>query len=88
MNGNAPIKKFAVGGVHASIWENEGIDKEGNPRVYNSISLSKNYKDKNGEWKSTGSLRAHDLPKAILALQKAYEFSVLKEPELASTAEL
>ena len=31
------------------------------------------------EWKKTNSLRSTDLPKAILALQKAFEFTMLKE---------
>jgi hypothetical protein len=74
-----PIKKFGVGGISVAIWENEG--KEGNG--YCSVSFERRYKDKGGEWKSTTSLKANDLPKAILALEKAYEFIALKaqEPE-------
>ena len=71
-----PIKKFAVGGIQVAVWENEG--KEG--RNYYSVSFDKRYKDKNDEWKSSSSLRANDIPKAILALEKAYEFLSLKEP--------
>ena len=36
-------------------------------------------KDKEGNWKSSGSLMAGDLPKAILALQKAFEYVSLHE---------
>ena len=79
-----PVKKFSVGGVQAAVWENEG--KEG--RSFYSVSFDRRYKDKNDEWKSTSSLKANDLPKAILALQKAYEFVSLKELEVEAGKEL
>jgi len=62
-----------------SIWENEGLSQEGVPTSYKSVSFDRRYKDKTGEWKSTNSLRANDLPKAVLILQKAYEYLVLTE---------
>ncbi len=74
---SSPVKKFGVGGVQVAIWENQG--KEGNS--FYTVSFDKRYKDKNDEWKSSNSLTKNDLPKAILALQKAYEFIALKEPE-------
>lgn len=70
-----PVQKISVGGIQAAIWENPG--KEGT--AYYSISLDKRYKDSNNQWKSSSSLKTTDLPKAILALQKAYEFLMLKE---------
>ncbi len=70
-----PIQKISVSGVSAAVWENAG--KEG--KTYFSVSLEKRYKTETGEWKNTGSLRTADLPKAVLALQKAYEFLVIKE---------
>ena len=73
-----PIKKFSVGGIQLAIWENEGQEN----RKFYSVSFDRRYKDKEGNWKSTTSLGANDLPKAILALQKAYEFIALKEPEV------
>ena len=72
-----PEKKFSVGCIQVAIWENEG--KEGNK--FQTVSFDKRYKDKNDEWKSSSSLKANDIPKAILALQKAYEYLSLKEPE-------
>ena len=38
-----------------------------------NVTLQKGYKDKEGVWKNTGKLRVNELPKAILALQKAYD---------------
>ncbi|MFA4855546.1 MAG: hypothetical protein WC634_03115 [archaeon] len=77
---NLPTKKFGVGGISVAVWENQG--KEGNN--YYTVSFERRYKDKGGEWKSTTSLKANDLPKAILALEKAYEFIALKEPLMQS----
>jgi len=69
-----PVKKIKVGGIEAAVWEN--TSKEGNK--YYTTTMERNYKD-GEEWKKTTSLRANDLPKAILALQKAFEFSAIKE---------
>ena len=71
-----PVKKVSVGGIEAAVWENSS--KEG--KKYFTTSMERNYKD-GEEWKKTGSLRTTDLPKAILVLQKAYEFQALKEAE-------
>ncbi|MCX6799154.1 MAG: hypothetical protein NTW59_03600 [Candidatus Diapherotrites archaeon] len=80
---SAPIKKFAVGGVQAAVWQNEG--KEG--AQYNTVSIDKRYKAKDDQWKSSGSFKVNDLPKAILALQKAYEYLALKGAEEATEAQ-
>lgn len=74
-----PVKSFRSGAIGVSIWENETISPEGVPTSYKTVSFDRRYKDKNGEWKSTNSLRANDLPKAVLILQKAYEYLVLTE---------
>ncbi len=69
-----PVKKVKVGGIEAAVWENSS--KEGNK--FFTTTIERNYK-LNDEWKKTSSLRANDLPKAILALQKAFEFVSVKE---------
>ena len=76
MGKNLPDKKFRAGAVHATIWTNDSV-KDGKKVSYNTISFERSYKDKDGEWKSTSSLRVTDIPKAILVLQKAYEHLVL-----------
>lgn len=78
---NAPIAKFSVGNISVAVWENES--KEGNP--FNTVSLQRSYKV-GEEWKSSNSLNVGDLPKAILALQKAYEHLSLKENEPLTVA--
>lgn len=80
MEPNKPKKKFNAGAISATIWENQGVSKSaGTPVSYNTISLQRGYKDKEGNWKSTNSLRVADIPKAILVLQKAYEELTLRE---------
>ncbi|MEM0359904.1 MAG: hypothetical protein QXK06_01025 [Candidatus Diapherotrites archaeon] len=76
-----PIKKFSAGAIQVSVWENEG--REG--KQFYSVSLDKRYKDKNEQWKSTGSLKAKDLPNAVLALNKAYEYLTLKDDNVKLT---
>lgn len=63
-----------VGGVSATIWKN---GREG--REYYSVTIDRSYRDRNsGKWDRTHSLRMHDIPKAILALQKAYEYIAVR----------
>jgi len=46
------------------------------------VVLEVRYKDKTGKWNGTNSLSLNDIPKAILALQKAFEYLTQhKEPE-------
>ena len=75
---NTPQKKFRAGAISATVWKNHAI-KEGKEVEYLTISLDRNYQDKNGEWNSTNSLRINDLPRASLVLQKAYEYVALRE---------
>ncbi len=82
MTGNIPEKKFRAGAISVTVWKNKGQSSSGEDVEYSTISIDRNYKDKNGEWKSTNSLKLNDLPKASVALQKAYEYLVLKEQEL------
>ena len=73
----APEQRFQSGGVVASVWENE-IEKEGGVTSFKSVSFERRYQDKSGEWKSTSSLRVSDIPRAIMVLEKAYEYLSLK----------
>lgn len=78
-----PIKKFSVGAIQVAVWENES--KDGNK--FSTVSIDRSYKDKKDEWKKTSNMRQEDLPKAVLALQKAYEWISLKEPEIGERKE-
>jgi len=79
MEGNEPEKKFKAGPVSATIWKNKGTKKDGETAEFYTITVDRNYKDKEDNWKSTHSLRINDLPKASLVISKAYEYLTLKE---------
>jgi len=68
-----PLKQFKAGGVEVAVWDNE---------KGKSISMQRTYKDKNEDWKHTSSLNPSDIPKAVLALNKAYEYLTMKLEEL------
>lgn len=75
-----PEKEFSTGAIRAAIWKNQGTNKRtGEPVEFRTISLQRRYKDPEGNWQTSHSLRINDLPKASLVLNKAYEYIVLKE---------
>ena len=67
-----PEKVFKIGAVRASIFQNTAM-RDGKPILFPKVVLEVRYRDKMGNWKGTNSLSLNDLPKAILALQKAYD---------------
>jgi len=76
-----PEKTFKVGAVRASIFRNT-IEKNGQSIPLPKVVIEVRYKDKMGQWQGTNSLSLNDLPKAILALQKAFEYLMdHKQPE-------
>ena len=77
-NTNQPEKKFVAGPIAVTIWNNKS-EKNGEEFSFPTITIDRNYKDKEGNWQHTNSLRASDLPKASVALSKAFEFLTLKE---------
>lgn len=73
-----PEKRFKVGACTASVFVNEVNTGNGKAAIKN-VSLQKAYKDKEGNFQHTTSFRANDIPKAMLALSKAYEYLVLDD---------
>ena len=76
---HTPEKKFLAGAVSATVWNNSGVTADGRETFFTTVSIERRYKDKEGAWKSTGSLRVNDLPRAAMVLNKAYEYIVLTE---------
>ena len=70
---NLPEKKFRAGSMTATVWRNEST-KDGETIMYPTITFERSYKDKDGSWKTTNTLRTGDLPKASLVLNKAFEY--------------
>lgn len=71
---NKPEKHIKFGGVRVSIWKDVRKNAGGGQFTSRSVTLDRAYKDGNGQWQNTGSLRENDVPKAITALQKAFEY--------------
>ncbi len=69
-----PEISFKIGAVRASVFRNV-IVNSGRPVSLPKVVLEVRYKDKKtGQWQGTNSLSLNDIPKAILALQKAFEY--------------
>jgi len=68
-----PEKVFKIGAVRASIFRNT-IQKQGKQMMLPKIIIEVRYRDKSGQWKGTNSLSLNEVPKAVLALQKAFEY--------------
>ena len=68
-----PEKRFRFGACSASVFANQ-INTAQGPTVVKNVSLQRAYKDKDGTFQHTSSLGVNDIPKAVLALTKAYEY--------------
>ena len=73
-NKNKPIANIKVGSVRAAIWKNQRQNENGNSFESVKVVLDRTYKDRSGNYSSTHSLDVNDIPKAIFALMKAYEY--------------
>lgn len=69
-----PEKVFKAGAIRASVFVNSFTNSDGRTVPIRKVVLEVRYKDKNGQWQGTNSLSLNDLPKAMSALQHAYEY--------------
>ena len=82
---NHPEKVFQHGALKAAIFANER-EKDGQTFTKKQVSFQKIYRDKEGLLRTTTSLEVNDLPKAVVVLQKAFDYlTVRQEPEEAVT---
>ncbi len=63
---NAPVKKYRIGLVTATIWKNDGQDKP-----FYTVQLSRAYKDNEGKWQAGDNLNHDDLLNASKVLMRA-----------------
>jgi len=73
MRNNPPEKIIMVGPCRVSIFRNLVV-KDGLPLALPKLVLEIRYKDAQGRWRSTAAITRREIPQAILALQKAYEY--------------
>jgi hypothetical protein len=75
-----PEITFKAGAVRASVFRNT-IQRDGQAIPLRKVVLEVRYRDKDGQWQGTNSLSLNDLPKAITALQQAYEYLLSEQPK-------
>ena len=68
-----PEITFRHGLCSASIFEQEFKRGEESFTV-RTVSFQRSYLDKDGNWQTTNSLRTNDIPKAVICLNKTFEF--------------
>ncbi len=67
---NSPIETMRAGPIKATIWENQ--NEKG--QTYHSVTISRTYRDGDGDWKETGQLFTEHLPMAQHVANQAYGF--------------
>lgn len=75
-----PERVFRMGAVRASIFRNT-LECDGESVPIPKVIIEVRYKDRTGKWQGTNSLSINEVPKAMLALQKAYEYLVSSDPD-------
>lgn len=73
-----PVQKFRVGSVAASIWKRSNKAPDEKQFVTYQVSLDRTWLDKEGNYHSSNSFGLNEVPKAILAMEQAYEFIATK----------
>ncbi len=73
---NQPEKRFKCGAVEAAVFVNE-IEKSGAKVKLKKVSIQKRYMTAEGDWKSTNSYDANDLPKLKLVVGETYRYLAL-----------
>lgn len=73
MANSQPEITFRHGCCSASVFENE-YERGDRKFTVRTVAFQRRYQDKDGNWQTTNSLKVNDIPKAVLVLQKAYEF--------------
>ena len=68
-----PEITFRHGLCSASIYEQD-FDRGGEKITVRSVSFQRSYLDKDGNWQTTTSLKVNDIPKAVICLNRCYEF--------------
>jgi len=85
MNGQqTPIAKFKAGQVAAAIWAND-VEVKGRTVTILKATVQRRYKDKDGNWQSSGSFSRNEIPLAIYCLQKAFEKIIEKQGEVGNS---
>jgi len=74
-----PVKEFKSGAVKLCFWENTNPETK---KRFISVSMSKSYKDKEGNWKDSDNFSEYDLGDLVLVCSRAAMDTVnIRRPE-------
>ena len=71
--GKQPEITFRHGPCSASVFETE-FERGDEKFIQRRVEFHRVYENAHGEWVTTSSMKVNDIPKALLCLNKAYEF--------------
>ena len=66
-----PLARFRAGAMSCALWENE-INVSGTTKTVLKASVTRRYKDRNGDWKSSQSFSRNEIPLAVYCLERAF----------------
>jgi hypothetical protein len=69
---NKPVKSFRLHGISVSVFANN-VTIEGRERTFHKVTMSKSYRDEEGNPQRTGSFDSSDIPVLSTLLDQAYE---------------
>jgi len=81
MQGQKPVAKFNAGQVSSAIWANSIPVKNGGTATILKASVQRRFKDRDGTWKSSGSLSRNEIPLALYTLQKCFEYMIERQKD-------
>ena len=87
MAGQRPVAKFAAGQVSAAVWENEVTTRAGKKVTMLKATVERRYKDRDGQWKSSGSFSRNKILFVIYCLQKSFDHIIAAQQEEDGSAE-
>ena len=67
-----PVAKFRAGQISSAVWRNQ-IQVKGKAVTILKATVQRRYKDREGNWQSSGSFARNEIPLAIHCLQQAFE---------------
>lgn len=76
MTNKQPVQKFRSGAITAAVWEQTGAKG-----TFHNVTISRSYKDEDGNWKDSDSYGASHLPHVETVIRRAGDFISTQKPE-------
>src|SRR5438128_7719109 len=68
--GNRPVHEVRMGRICAAIWQHT----DGDEKIWHNVTLSRIYKDNQGNWARSDSFGKSDLPLVARVTQRAFDW--------------